>query len=268
MVHIAPLDDTQNRLVRTFRHLRRPHHRPAYRCLVEGVRLVSELLQSGVRPYAALYSPHLVGSTAGRDLVAQLGKGSTKVLYVTDALLASVAETETPQGVVAAVDLLPVTMEDACLSPKALVVVAQGVQDPGNLGSMIRTADAAGASGVLLAAGTVDAANSKVLRASMGSLWHLPVADVRERDWLADLRQWQIQIVMAAVGGQQLPYAIDFKRPTALVLGSEAHGLAPELLEQADATVKIPMPGRAESLNVASAAAVLLFEAVRQRQFK
>ncbi|MCC2683718.1 MAG: methyltransferase, partial [Paenibacillaceae bacterium] len=195
--------------------------------------------------------------------------------------LAQLCDAATPQGVVAVAAMPP--REGAALEraaawaadPQALVVVVDGVQDPGNLGTIIRSADAVAATGVIVGRGSADVYNPKTLRATMGSLFHLPIVSG------VDLPPLLAQVADAAgeaPGGPQVIgatlrtelscYDADLTRPTWLVLGNEGAGVSSAVAACVTREVLIPMPGRAESLNVAMAGTVLLFEALRQRRFK
>jgi TrmH family RNA methyltransferase len=150
----------------------------------------------------------------------------------------------------------------------ALILFCIEVQDPGNLGTIIRTADAAGATGVILSRGTVDLFNSKVVRASMGSIFHLPIVRIKELvETLDKLKKNQLRIVAADHRASQDYHQADLSGPAAILVGNEGAGLPNEVLRLADETVKIPMPGQAESLNVGVASGIILYEALRQRQY-
>jgi TrmH family RNA methyltransferase len=180
--------------------------------------------------------------------------------------MATLAATETSQGVVATAQL-PQAAKDIEVGAGFLAVALDGIGDPGNVGTIIRAAHGAGAEQALLGPGCCDAFNPKAVRASAGGVFALSVRSVDELPpALAKLRQ-QGAVVLAADAGAAIPYwEADLRGPTVLVMGSEAHGLSEEVRAAADGTMSIPMPGGAESLNAGAAAAVLLCEAVRQRQ--
>lgn len=192
------------------------------------------------------------------------------VTVVGERALVSLAETVTPQGVVGVAAAVDRPLADALTGRPRLVVVLLDVRDPGNAGTVIRTADAAGADAVVLATddGAVDLHNGKVVRASAGSLFHLPIAVAPWPEVLAALRTAGLRVLAtAAAGGLDLfdadSFDADLTEPTAWVLGNEAHGLPPEVAAACDAAVSIPIRGRAESLNLASAAAVCLYASAR-----
>jgi TrmH family RNA methyltransferase len=193
------------------------------------------------------------------SLVADAVSRGVPVSTANDRAVDSLSETVTPQGIVAVCDLLDVTLEEALGKP-ALVAVLVGVSDPGNAGTVTRVADAAGASAVIFAGDTVDPHNGKCVRASTGSVFHLPLARSRNTSAVFDACRAAGLRLVAADGHAEtdLPSA-DLSVPTAWVFGSEAHGLDEEVLAAVDEVVKVPIYGRAESLNLATAAAVCLY---------
>ncbi|MEX0658804.1 MAG: RNA methyltransferase [Egibacteraceae bacterium] len=199
------------------------------------------------------------------DLARRAAAAGAEVVAVSDRVLASVADTVTPQGMVGVAALPAPTLDDA-LAGAVLVVVCWQVADPGNVGTVVRSADAAGADAVVCTTGSVDPRNPKAVRASAGSLFHLPVvADAPPAAVVAACRRHGLRIVAADVGGATVYTAVDLTRPTAVLLGNEAHGLPADALACADVVAAIPIRGRAESLNLAVTAALLVFEAARQR---
>jgi TrmH family RNA methyltransferase len=191
------------------------------------------------------------------------------VTEVTPAVLAALAETVTPQGVVGVAPLLDVPL-GAVQQPR-LVAVLDRVNDPGNAGTVLRTADAAGADAVVLTEGSVDPHNGKCVRATAGSLWHLPVvSDVPLEAVVTHLREQGVQVLATTgAGDDDLDDLVDaglLAGPTAWLFGPEAAGLSAEALALADRTVRIPIPGRAESLNLSAAAAVCLYASRRAQR--
>jgi RNA methyltransferase, TrmH family len=193
------------------------------------------------------------------------------VYPVTDEAAAALSETVTPQGLVAVCDLLDVPLATALGPAPRLVAVCAGIADPGNAGTVIRVADAAGADAVVLAGDTVDPHNGKAVRASTGSVFHLPLA--RERDTLAAVEACRAAglTLLAADGRGELDLhdpatAPVLAGPVAWILGGEAHGVPAEIAARADHRVRVPIHGRAESLNLASAAAICLYASVAARR--
>ncbi|MBU6429328.1 MAG: RNA methyltransferase [Cyanobacteria bacterium REEB65] len=257
MLHDPLITSVQNPRVKRVRRLQEAKgRRQEGILLLEGTRLVEEAQRSDW-PIVELY--------ATEDwLTAHPGLASLAIA-VAPHVLAAMSTLETPEGVLALTPL-PTNTSLPAITAEAMWVGCDRLQDPGNLGAILRTADAAGAAAVLTTLGTVDPYSPKVLRASMGSALHLPVLPVAD---LAAFRQqteasgmrWAAAVPRA---GQSL-FDVDLRGPICWWLGSEAAGLQRQILDLADIVVEIPMPGRAESLNAAAAAAVCLFETVRQR---
>lgn len=228
------------------------------------MRLVEEALASGVQLQGAVVSPALEATERGRSLAAALRAAGHAVEQVDDAELAKLADTEQPQGVVAVVEPRRWTLEDIASGPGSVVLVLDGVQDPGNVGTMLRTALGLGASGVIALPGTVELTNTKVLRGSMGAVFRLPsVATGPDSltEWVA-VRGAALWVADAA--GDPLrgrPGSV----PVALVVGNEGAGVSATLAAAAQHRVAIPLAPGAESLNVSVAAAILLHELLRGR---
>jgi TrmH family RNA methyltransferase len=227
---------------------------------VEGLHLAQEAAQSGL-------TLHTVFVREGSEgLLEQLALGSAEVLLVPEDVFASAAMTEHPQGLAALVEAPEFSLQ-AMLQPALrttpLVVIAAGLQDPGNLGTLVRSAEAFGASGMILLPGTVSLWNAKTLRASSGSAFRLPVVSLAAEDAFAALRAHGVRIV-ATVARDGVSDA-DLRGPCALLIGNEGAGLPEAWTQSADARVTIPCPGPVESLNAAVAGSVLLYEAMRQR---
>ena len=224
------------------------------RFVVEGPQAVREALDT----LEVLFTTDLA------DPLAQRAQGrGIEVVHVDDKVLAALAETVTPQGLVGVAPTLSGTLP----AVPRLVAVLHEVNDPGNAGTVIRTADAAGADAVVLTQGSVDPHNGKCVRATAGSLWHLPV--VTDADPLQTVQDLQVRglTVLATTGSAEVDIdELDLSGPTAWLFGTEAHGLPPEVVAAADKAVRIPLHGRAESLNLASAAAVCLYASARSQR--
>lgn len=234
--------------------------------LLEGTKLVEEALAAGVEIAEVAVSARPGRTARGRELVEALRGRGVPVREMDDAVLGSISEAETSQGLLA-LARRPVFTEEALLRGRPLLLVAVGIQNPGNVGALLRAAEAAGASGAYMAEGCADTFSWKALRGSMGSAFRLPhLRRPGARETLLFLKQQGVAAV-AAVSSGGTPYdQVDLTRPVALVVGNEGAGLGEDLLKAVSARVSIPMRGGVESLNVAVAAGVLLFEAARQRR--
>jgi TrmH family RNA methyltransferase len=229
--------------------------------VVEGVRLVEEAAASGWKPSLALFSEKL--SERGKALAPTLEAAGAEVFEVPESLIYAVTGVETSQGVVAVFK-----KRELALPAKAdFLVIADQVRDPGNLGTLLRSAAAAGAQGALLTPTTADPFQPKVMRAGMGAHFRLPVMEVSwaQVEQICHAPGAKLNIWLADAGEGTSCWKADLRSPLALVIGGEAEGVSDEARRAADASVMIPMPGQSESLNAGAAASVLLFEVVRQR---
>lgn len=233
--------------------------------LLEGVHLVAEALQSGWPLEAVVYD---AGSDVLRYFEAYASgedSGGPAWIAASPEVIRKCSDTEQPQPVfaVARKRVLPIEAMDAA-SP-ALVAVLDGVQDPGNVGTIIRSAAASGATAVIAGKGTADLYSPKTIRATMGALFHVPVLEGDLAQLLPAAKERGARIAGTSLQAAESCYSYDFREPVWLVFGNEGSGLSPDVAALVDRQLIIPMSGRAESLNVAMAATVLLFEAQRQR---
>ncbi|RAU95298.1 RNA methyltransferase [Paenibacillus sp. YN15] len=239
--------------------------------LLEGVHLTQEALRSQAKVQTILYNMdrELPGELEHYRSAGAMAEQSGNVEWVgvSETVLAKCTETKTPQGVVAVCAKPDYEAAAFLESKQALVVAVDGVQDPGNLGTIIRTADAAGATGVLLGRGTVDLYNPKTVRSTMGSLFHLPIAECDLKELLLAAGRQGIRLVGTRLDARRHCYELDLRQSVWFLVGNEGSGLSPELAAYVNEDIIIPMPGQAESLNVAMATGILLYEAVRQRHF-
>lgn len=178
----------------------------------------------------------------------------------------SAVQTESPQGIAAFVRPPAFTLDQVFRGPGQLLLIAAGLQDPGNLGTLIRSAEAFGATGYVVLPGTVSPDNQKTLRASAGSIFRLPGITICEDHLFSVLKQKKIGSIAAVASGGQALASHDLTKPCALILGNEGGGISESILSRVDARVTIPMPGPVESLNAAIAGSVLFYEATRQRR--
>jgi len=244
-------------------------------------------LARGAGPLMLLDGWHLLGEAAAAKVVVEkiaicgpptakessvvdrLRRGGARVVDVSGSVLNALSPVNSPTGVVASAHIPTISSASVLAPAPALVLAATGLQDPGNAGAIIRSAAAAGATGVVLDELSADPWGWKALRASMGSAFHVPV--VRSRALAKLIEEWRSQGVRIAAtvprGGVSM-YEVDFKQPTAVLMGGEGAGLADDLIASADEQVSIPMQGAIESLNAAVAAALVLYEAHRQRSIR
>jgi TrmH family RNA methyltransferase len=233
--------------------------------LLEGPKLLREALASGVEVLeaAAAFRP---GRADAARLADELRGRGIPLRLVDERVLASLSEVETSQGILA-LARRPSFDEERIFRGTPLVLVAAGIQNPGNLGALLRTAEAAGATGAYLTDGAADPFSWKALRGSMGSAFRLPHRRrITTAEALARLRSHGVAVLAADAAGARPYHDVDLRRPVALLIGPEGAGLAPAVQAQATESVAIPMAEGVESLNASVAAGVLLFEAARQRR--
>jgi RNA methyltransferase, TrmH family len=261
---LSEVQSRQNPLFRRFRALKEKG--AAELCLVEGPKLLEEAAASGVEVVEVAATAGAERAERSRRVLSRLRDAGAAVRRMHPDLVAALSEAETTQGVLALVRR-PAFGEEALYRAPALLVIAVGIQDPGNLGGLLRTAEAAGATGAYLTPGSADPFSWKALRGSMGSAFRLPhVARVAAPEAVRRARARGLAVLATAADGETVYDRADLRRPVALLLGREGSGLPEELVRAADQRLRIPLPGPVESLNVGVAAGVLLFEAARQRR--
>lgn len=231
--------------------------------LAEGIKLIEEAIKTNQEIDSIIYVKEKGLPEQILDLINE--NGSNIDLFATsNVIFNKLAETETPQGVIAVIKQNEWKSEQILASNKSFFLLIDQIQDPGNLGSIIRSADAAGVEAVILGKGTVDLYNSKVIRSTMGSIFHLPILSVELTDFIKELQTRGVNIIGTSPYAKEMYYDVDLQGKVAILVGNEANGLQDHRLTQVDKMAKIPIIGQAESLNVAMATTIMLFERVRQ----
>ncbi len=266
--HSDILRSGRNPLIKRVRGLaRREARRAEGVVLVEGLRAVIEAIRSGCAIETLLIAPERMHSTLAEQALAKAGAGGARVVEVASALLDDLSERDASQGILAIVTRPRADLAAIPATGAPFALALHEPQDPGNVGTIARTADAAGAAAVIIL-GTrgTDPFDPKAVRASMGSLFAVPVIEMDDAvDALAKLAERGMRIVGAAGAGAVDLWHAPLAGRAVILLGNERAGLPPEILAACDVVARIPQHGRADSLNVASAAAIFAFEAVRQR---
>jgi len=236
--------------------------------LAEGPHLVEMAAASSAPIEEVFFTLDFIRTAEGKKVLDRLSqmKSSPGLLVELPAnILAKISDTEAPQGIIAVVSQLPVSLFGLKARKEPLIAVCDGVGDPGNLGTIIRVSDAAGADAVIVLPGSCDPFSPKAIRATAGSIFNVSVIDMGYSglfDYLADMN---IDLIVTDVNASISLYSSDLKKPVAFALGNEARGVTEILASRAAGAVRIPILGKAESLNVAVASAICLYEAVRQR---
>lgn len=248
-----------NRLIKLALKLKQKKYREEEnKFIIEGIRFVEEGISAGDALHI-FYSQKLL-ETRGYERI--LDKHSS-IHEVSDSVLKEICDTENPQGVAAIVNKSSWNFQSI---KNDFLVIVDGVQDPGNMGTIIRTCDAAGVGGVIVIKGSVDIYNSKTLRSTMGSIFHIPIILAEDfRSMSEELSLNGYNIYASSLDTESFIYDCNFKDKTAIVIGNEANGIPDEHMNLCTHKIKIPMAGTAESLNAAIAGAVIIYEGVRQR---
>ena len=251
------IESTSNPLVKQWKKLKdKKYRKQTGTYLVEGVNLCDECIK---------YRPDLIRAAIVTPDKSDLVKEIETVYQVSEKVMNYIGDTETPQGIILVADAEQ-TMPDFSVMKRILYLDC--VKDPGNVGTLIRSADAFGAEMVVLSVGCAELFNPKTVRATMGAMFHLPVVmEFEYLEWIEKLKKAGFEIVTGSLDGVMTPADFDFQNKKSVIcLGNEAHGVSQELLATGVTKVKIPMPGNAESLNVAIAGSVLLYEAIRRNK--
>lgn len=264
--HMKSLSGRHHPLVTTFRALARGRGGDGTSMLLDGFHLVADAVAAGVPMKVVAFTARALSTPDGARLAAAATSLDADVVEVSEPVMAAMSPVATPAGVVAIAARPDSSAERALERAPQLVVVALDVQEPGNVGAIVRAAEACGATGAIFCGSSADPFGWKALRGSMGSALRLPVAAEPSLDpILASIRSHGVRVVASLPRGGLRPDAVDLRQPTALLLGGEGPGLPDAALDAADERVSIPMRAPVESLNVAVAGALLVYEAARQR---
>lgn len=256
----------QNEIVKFIRSLREKKNRDSLEVfVVEGVKSVMEAVSAGKLPQKLIVSEHGEKNETISQIINEV-QDKSEIYRVSDQVFEYMSETKSPQGVLGVLNIPHNNLDSIKVDSDTFLLILDSVQDPGNFGTIIRTADAFGVKAVISTTGSADLYNGKTMRATMGSVFHLPVVrEVEPESIVAFLEKNNLVTYAAHLHSDAVPLQnIKLKRPIALVLGNEGKGVSETFLKAADEMVMIPMGGSAESLNVAASSAIMLYEAYRQ----
>jgi RNA methyltransferase, TrmH family len=256
------IESKDNSLIKEVKKLSKKKYRVESRqFIIEGFRFVEEALKSSFEvPYIFISENAL---DKYRDFgIEKLIQNNTKINCIKASLLKELCNTENPQGILAVVNNKKVNITNK----EGFYVLVDKVQDPGNMGTIIRSAHASGALGVIVTKGTVDVYNDKTLRSTMGSIFNIPIIEDDSFKIIKDLKNNGFKIIVSSLDTENNFYDVDLTGKVVICVGNEGSGISKELYELNDEKVKIPMPGGAESLNAAVAASIMMYEAVRQKE--
>ncbi|WP_372797820.1 TrmH family RNA methyltransferase [Pontiella sp.] len=261
------IESTKNPRVKTVNKLRKSKHRTELKqTVVEGFREIRRAFESGW-PFLELYCCPELYLAVDEDLLVEKIRGAgIPVFQCSEAAFRKMSYRDTPDGLMALSPLVGKKLNELNLPENPLILIAEDLEKPGNLGTILRTADATGVDAVIACDHKTDLNNPNVIRASIGTIFFMPVAEATTAETFAWLDQHGIQSLAAVPDADEEYTAVDMRRGTAIVVGAEDEGLTDQWISGADRRVSIPMLGKNDSLNVSTAAAILLYEAVRQRR--
>ena len=251
------IESKNNNLFKEIKKLKEKKHRiKSNKYLIEGLRFVEEAIKSKVSIDSIIFTESF--KEKNPELFLKINE-NIKLIQMNEALLKQLCSTENPQGIVGVIN-----MQNKELKSGELVVLVDKVQDPGNMGTIIRTAHAVGASSIIITKGTVDIYNDKVLRSSMGSIFYIPIIEDYNLDLVKKLKNQGYRLLVSSLQGENNFFEEDLKGKVIIAVGNEGNGVSDEVYNISDVKVKIPMPGNSESLNVAIATSVMMYEKLRQ----
>ncbi len=263
------LSSTQNPAFKAVMKLRERHDREKRRLTVlEGYRELTRAREYGMELQECFFTPGLFLGENEFPLLRQLAADGVKLYEVPEFMLVKMAYRDRPEGLIATARMMRHTLADLPFVENGLYLVAEAVEKPGNLGSMLRSADAAGVDGMIICDKNTDIYNPNVIRASTGALFAVPLAEATTDETFQWLRAHRIQILAATPHTRNIYTDVDLTGSVAIVVGTEQTGLTERWMTECDLPVVIPMLGKIDSLNVATATTILLYEAARQRQWK
>lgn len=255
-----------NKLIKHIKALHRKNYRDKTgQFFIEGIKVVKEAYERKVNLHNIIVCPEILKKVnGGEEFLTYIFNNNIPIFFVPINIFKEISGTDNPQGVLAVVSKSNQTFTE--LNHKGMYILLDGVQDPGNLGTIIRTADAVGVDGVVLSSGCVDAYNLKTLRATAGSIFRVRIFEkVNLPEFVKDMQQMGMKIIVASLQSNQYYFNIKYSKGLGIVIGNEANGVSKKMLELADHIVSIPMKEGVDSLNAAIAASVIMYEVVRQQ---
>ncbi|MGU8378554.1 TrmH family RNA methyltransferase [Clostridium perfringens] len=251
------IESKNNNLFKEIKKLKEKKHRiKSNKYLIEGLRFVEEAIKSKVSIDSIIFTESF--KEKNPELFLKINE-NIKLIQMNEALLKQLCSTENPQGIVGVIN-----MQNKELKSGELVVLVDKVQDPGNMGTIIRTAHAAGAAGIVMTKGAVDIYNDKTLRSTMGSIFYIPIVEDDSLDFVKSLKKEGYKLVVSSLQGKNNFFEENLQGKVMIAVGNEGNGVSDKVYDIADIKVKIPMPGEAESLNVAVATSIMIYEKIRQ----
>lgn len=268
MIGILEITSLQNPLIKDIRSLDRKKDRWEKQLfIIEGIKLIQEALASGLDLKYILYSEKLLTTNEGTKFYEDI-KDEENLLKVSNQVFREISNTESPQGVIGVGKFDIREIEEITKNEKSLFIYLDGIQDPGNMGTIIRSGDAFNIGGIILGGGCVDPYNPKVVRSTMGSIFRLPLYFCNNSlEFINKMRKSNFNIISSDLDGNPLSKEL-LREKSIVIIGNEARGVDKDLLQISNIRVRIPMPGKAESLNAGVAASIIMYEAMQARNLE
>lgn len=233
--------------------------------IIEGVKIVEECIDNNYSLENIIYSDELFNTNGGIEIYERI-RAYENLICVPNSLFKEISDTENPQGIMALAKITERPIEDLYKKENPFILFLEEIQDPGNMGTIIRTADAFNLDGIIVSEGSVDIYNPKVIRSTMGSIFRTPIYHIEDSiETIERLKSMGFGIFATSLQGEDYIYNMDFKNPSLILIGNESKGLSNELHSLAHQWIKIPILGGAESLNVAIATSIIIYEGIKQR---
>lgn len=262
------IESLDNSKIKEIRSLHKKKYRKNHgKYLIEGKRIVIEALRHGTKIDKVIITPEFCDAITLQEIGSESELKNIDVLMVTKKVFNSLATTDSPQGIMAVVYKENLTLDEvlANIPENPFIVTLERVQDPGNMGTIIRTAEAAGVDLIVVTKSSTDPYGDKALRSSMGAVFLIPIIEVEGMDWIERLRKRQIRFIATDLSAKKSYSEVEYKGGVNIIIGNEGHGISRELLDQADEKTVIPIYGNIESLNASIASGILLYKARESR---
>ncbi len=254
-----------NKLIKNIKSLYRKKGREKHKSfLIEGIKIIDEVIANNYSIEYIIYTDCLLDNEEGLALFSKINQFKNLV-YVPMNIFKEISDTENPQGIMGVSKIVSKDNEEIYSGENKTFLFLDGIQDPGNMGTIIRTADAFSMGGIIIREGSVDPYNPKVIRSTMGSIFRVPLYFTKGIEEVVKLRSQGISIYSTALDGSIPIHSVDFYGNFLLSIGNESKGVSEEVFSLSDKLIKIPMSGKTESLNAAVAASIIMYEAMKQR---
>ena len=266
MNNMIQITSIRNPLIKEIKSLYRKKDRMKNKSfIIEGIKVVEEAINNNYPIKNIIYTDQLFKTKDGEDFFQRI-KSLDNMVYVAENIFKEISDTENPQGILGVAIYEYNNIKEIEVIKNPFLLLLDGVQDPGNMGTIIRTADAFNIDGIIITEGCVDPYNPKVVRATMGSIFRVPLYYISNTaENLTELKNQNIGIYSTSLNGSIPIYEANFKEGFVLSIGNESKGVSEEVFSLSDQLIKIPMPGMAESLNAGVAASIIMYEAMKQR---